>query len=61
VGDEFCVADLTCAALLMPAVEVGDLGGPASAGTDAEQAWLARWSDHPGAAWVREIYRRHRR
>jgi glutathione S-transferase len=22
--------------------------------------WTARWADHPGAAWVREIYRRHR-
>jgi hypothetical protein len=21
----------------------------------------ARWVDHPGAKWVREIYRRHRR
>jgi len=60
VGDRFTIADLTCAALLMPAVEVGDLGGPASAGTDAERAWLARYADHPGAAWVRDIYRRHR-
>jgi len=61
VGDRFCIADLTCAALLMPAVDVASLGGPASAGTPEESAWRARWADHPGAAWVREIYRRHRR
>jgi glutathione S-transferase len=61
VGDRFCVADLTCAALLMPAVDVSQLGGPASAGTGEESAWRARWAEHPGAAWVREIYRRHRR
>jgi glutathione S-transferase len=60
VGDGFTIADLTCAALLMPAVEVGDLGGPASAGTDEESAWLARWAGHPGAKWVRDVYRRHR-
>jgi glutathione S-transferase len=61
VGDRFSVADLTCAALLMPAVDVADLGGPANVGTAAERAWLERWSEHPGTAWVREIYRRHRR
>jgi hypothetical protein len=48
------------AALLMPAVDVGDLGGPPS-DAEAERVWLARWADHPGAAWVQEIYRRHRR
>jgi glutathione S-transferase len=61
VSDRFSLADLTCAALLMPAVDVGELGGPPLAGTDAERTWLARWADHPGAGWVREIYRRHRR
>jgi glutathione S-transferase len=61
VGDRFGIADLTCASLLMPAVDVGALGGPTSPGSEAEQAWLARWADHPGSAWVREIYRRHRR
>lgn len=45
----------------MPVVDVGDLGGPAVASTDEEGAWLARWSDHPGAARVRDVYRRHRR
>jgi glutathione S-transferase len=61
VGNGFSIADLTCAALLMPAVDVADLGGPPTAVTAAEEAWLARWATHPGAAWVREIYRRHRR
>jgi glutathione S-transferase len=61
VGDRFGSADLTCASLLMPAVDVGAFGGPTSPGSDAERAWLARWAEHPGAAWVREIYRRHRR
>lgn len=60
VGDRFTVADLTCAALLMPGVSVDDLGGPVDAATDENRAWLARWAEHPGAAWVREIYRRHR-
>jgi glutathione S-transferase len=57
VGDAFTIADLTAAALLMPTLDVGEQPPPESA---AERAWLARWSDHPGVAWVREIYRRHR-
>jgi glutathione S-transferase len=61
VGGRFSVADLTCAALLMPTVDVGDLGGPVRADDEAGRAWLARWADHPGASWVREIYRRQRR
>ena len=27
---------------------------------EAEKSWLARWADHPGSAWVRQIYRQHR-
>ncbi len=61
VGDRFTVADLTCAALLMPCVPLAEWGGPKDAPTEKNQAWLARWTDHPGAEWVREIYRRHRR
>ncbi len=61
VGDRFTIADLTCAALLMPCVDVSEWGGPVDAATEKNRAWRARWSDHPGAAWVREIYRRHRR
>jgi glutathione S-transferase len=61
VGDRFTVADLTCAALLMPCVPVSEWGGPQDATTRKNQRWLARWSDHPGAKWVREMFRRHRR
>jgi glutathione S-transferase len=60
VGDSFTVADLTCAALLMPCVALDEWGGPEDLQTEKCRAWLARWVDHPGAAWVREIYRRHR-
>jgi len=61
VGDHFTAADLTCAALLMPCVSVEEWGGPEDAITEKNRAWLARWADHPGAEWVREMYRRHRR
>ena len=61
VDDRFTVADLTCAALLMPCVPVSEWGGPQDAPTARNQAWLARWAEHPGAEWVRQIYRRHRR
>ena len=61
VGGRFTVADLTCAALLMPCVSLALWGGPEDAPTEKNQSWLARWADHPGAEWVREIYRRHRR
>ena len=60
VGDRFSVADLTAAALLTPAVQPP--GGPMYPEPLAPVAlcWIARWADHPGAAWVREIYSRHR-
>ena len=61
VGDRFTVADLTCAALLMPAVPVFEWGGPHEAETPKAAAWFASWADHPGAEWVRQIYRRHRK
>jgi glutathione S-transferase len=61
VGGRFTIADLTCAALLMPCVSVAEWGGPVDAPTAKNNAWLARWADQPGAEWVREIYRRHRR
>lgn len=60
VGDRFTVADLTCAALLMPCVTLAEWGGPEDAPTEKNRAWLAKWAEHPGAAWVRETYRRHR-
>jgi len=61
VGDRFTVADLTCAALLMPCVPVSEWGGPQDAETEKNRVFLEAWADHPGAEWVREIYRRHRR
>jgi len=60
VGERFSVADLCCAALLMPCVDVSDLGGPAPARGPKLDGWYARWAELPGAEWVREIYRRHR-
>lgn len=60
VGDRFTVADLTCAALLMPAVHTFEWGGPREAETPRMNAWFASWADHPGTEWVREMYRRHR-
>jgi len=61
VGDRFTVADLTCAALLMPCVPVAEWGGPIDATTERNLAWIARWAEHPGTEWVRETYRRHRK
>jgi glutathione S-transferase len=61
VGDSFSVADLTAAALLSPAAMPPEfpyaIPEPRSSNLDG---WLARWADHPGVAWVREIYRKHR-
>jgi glutathione S-transferase len=61
VGDRFSVADLTAAALLSPAVMPSQfpyaVPEPRSAGL---QRWLSRWNGHPGAAWVAEMYRKHR-
>lgn len=61
VGDAFTAADLTAAALLqigvLPPEFPVTLPEPRSAGT---LRWLDRWKDHPGAAWVRHMYQRHR-
>lgn len=61
IGDRFSVADLTCAALLAPLVDTGhpDMERPAHVPASV-QAFLARWADHEGAAWVRAQYDRHR-
>jgi glutathione S-transferase len=61
VGDRFSVADLAAAALLAPGVALDhpDMKQPAPMPAVARD-WLARWADHPGAAWVRETYARHR-
>jgi glutathione S-transferase len=61
VGDSFSVADLTAATILQPTVLPDEypVAFPHPR-PPALQAWLARWADHPGAEWVREMYRRHR-
>ncbi len=60
VGDVFTVADLAAASLLFPCVEPpGTVESPKPRAPVLEH-WLARWVDHPGAEWVRMIYRRHR-
>ena len=61
VGDAFSVADLACAALLAPLVSPDhpDMAQPRPRPASIE-AFLARFASHPGAAWVRDQYRRHR-
>ena len=60
VGDRFSVADLAAAALLAPGVDVRhpDMLKPEQKPAAVEE-WMARWADHPGAAWVRETYEHH--
>ncbi len=61
VGDGFTIADLTAAALLTPAVDAPETGYPKNLpGGEEHQAWFARRAEHPGAAWVREMFRKHR-
>ena len=61
VGDAFSVADLACAALLAPLVSPDhpDMAQPGPH-PPALTAFLAHFASHPGVAWVREQYRRHR-
>jgi glutathione S-transferase len=61
VGDAFTVADLTAASLLAPAVMPPDspMALPLPRPVRVRE-WLARWATHPGTAWVRDQYRRHR-
>jgi glutathione S-transferase len=61
VGDAFGVAELACAALLAPLVWLDhpDMRTPEPC-SPALAAFHARFASHPGAAWVREQYRRHR-
>jgi glutathione S-transferase len=60
VGADFSLADLACASLLMPAVSVTAWGGPPEHESEKNRRWHAAWADHPGAQWVREMFRRHR-
>jgi len=61
VGDEFSVADLCCASLLAILVDPPhpDMSHPKPMPARIE-AFLARFAQHPAAAWVLEQYARHR-
>lgn len=60
-GDRFTVADLTAASLLSPAVFPPEFPYPVPEPRSPQlTGWLSKWSDHPGAAWVRQMYRKHR-
>lgn len=60
VGNQFSIADLTCASLLMLATDVSQWGGPTSSGTEKHTAWLQSWENHSSIDWVKEMYMRHR-
>jgi len=61
VGDRFTVADLAAAALLAPlaALDHPDMSCPKPLPA-ALTGLYARFDGHPGIAWVREQYRKHR-
>ena len=60
VGSSFSVADLTAAALFYPLVLPPE-GPRAVDPPEALQAFREPLLDRPGVAWVREMFRRHRR
>ncbi len=61
VGSRFSVADLTAAALLMISCYPPELQPPLPEPRSRTlESWLSRWTDHPGTAWVREMFARHR-
>jgi glutathione S-transferase len=61
VGDSFTVADLSAAALLAPiARPKGTIWAEIDGMPEAVERFMEKLSDHPGVAWVHEIYRRHR-
>ncbi len=61
VGDQFSIADLTAATILMstclPPEYSVDFPRPLPSGWEH---WLARWQNHAGCEYVRRIYREHR-
>ncbi len=61
VGKQFSIADLAAATLLFCLVlpEQYPVAFPSPYPASLER-WLLQWKDHPGSAWVREIYRKHR-
>lgn len=61
VGDQFSLADLTCAALLAPLVALDHPDMVRPQPVPATIAALSQqFANHPGADWVRMTYTRHR-
>ena len=61
VGDRFSVADLTAAALLSPATNApGCQVRHPEPWPPVLLAWWKAWETHPGVAWVKATYGRHR-
>jgi glutathione S-transferase len=61
VGDSFTVADLTAAALLSPLVRPAQFSYRLpERWPEPVEAFRDSVKDHPGYAWVTEMYRRHR-
>lgn len=60
-GDSFSIADLTAASTLAVFVKPADspMASPQPVAR-AMQALIDRYAKHPGAAWVRRIYAKHR-
>lgn len=60
-ADRFTVADITAASRLAPLICPNEhlvFSDPEY--RDAMMPLMERWHDHPGAGWVREMYRLHR-
>ena len=57
VGDSFTVADLAAAALLSPLAWPAELQYDYP---DLPSEFTDSVKDHPGVAWIRDTYRRHR-
>lgn len=61
VGDRFTIADLTAAAILSPIVLPPEFPyPPPQPYSPTFRGFIDRWANHPGADWVRDMYRRHR-
>jgi len=61
VGSSFSIADLSAAALLAPLAGVAhyDMARPEPVPAGIAEL-LARYKDHPGIAWVNQMYAQHR-
>jgi glutathione S-transferase len=61
VGDMFSVADLAAAALLSVTANPDhpDMKRPEPM-SKTTRAWMDRWKDHPGTAWIKTMYAKHR-